>query len=164
MFDNDVAALDTSPKYCVGFLFSPDDEYVALISKLRPKWQAGLFNGIGGHIEKCETASAAMIREFKEEAGMIVTNWRHFAALGGNGFLVHCFETQGDLWQLKSQTDERVTTIPVEQLHNPNIPLIPNLRWLIPLALNRGVTAEIKQTEQYEKTEKLDRNIQRPPL
>ena len=35
-------------KYVVGFMFSPDKQFVALIRKNRPEWQAGKLNGIAG--------------------------------------------------------------------------------------------------------------------
>ena len=66
-------------KYVVGFLFSPKHDWVVLIEKLRPKWQVGLLNGVGGHIESGELSYKAMVREFHEEAGVPDTKWRQFA-------------------------------------------------------------------------------------
>lgn len=46
-------------KYVLGFMFSTEDrgQKVALIKKLKPKWQAGLLNGIGGKIEQIKVKS-----------------------------------------------------------------------------------------------------------
>ncbi len=41
--------------YVLGFAFDEDYEWVALIKKNRPQWQAGKLNGVGGKIEPNET-------------------------------------------------------------------------------------------------------------
>jgi 8-oxo-dGTP diphosphatase len=64
------------PHYVVGFLFGHDKTMVALIKKSRPEWQKGMLNGIGGKIENSENALTAMRREFKEEAGADVSDWK----------------------------------------------------------------------------------------
>jgi 8-oxo-dGTP pyrophosphatase MutT (NUDIX family) len=57
-------------EYVLGFLFSPNKKKVVLIEKKRPAWQAGLYNGVGGHVEARDpTPSHAMYREFYEETG-----------------------------------------------------------------------------------------------
>jgi 8-oxo-dGTP diphosphatase len=53
--------------YVVGFQFNNAGDRVALIKKGRPEWQAGLWNGIGGGVERGESAEQAMEREFQEE-------------------------------------------------------------------------------------------------
>src|SRR6185312_11540722 len=55
--------------FVLGFAFHKN--HVALIHKVRgPKPVINKFNGIGGHVEKGETALRAMEREFAEEAGL----------------------------------------------------------------------------------------------
>jgi 8-oxo-dGTP pyrophosphatase MutT (NUDIX family) len=44
----------------LGFVFNRDFSEVALILRNRPKWQAGHYNGIGGHIEDGENPYDAM--------------------------------------------------------------------------------------------------------
>lgn len=34
--------------YVLGFAFGPNYKKVALLHKLRPEWQKGLLNGVGG--------------------------------------------------------------------------------------------------------------------
>ena len=53
--------------YVLGFQFNNDGDRVALIKKGRPEWQAGLWNGIGGGVERGEPVKLAMEREFQEE-------------------------------------------------------------------------------------------------
>lgn len=122
--------------YVVGILFRVSDAgipEVALIEKKRPAWQAGKLNGIGGKIEPKETPFLAMIREFREETGSTVVGWRQFACLSFAKGTVFFFTTIQDC-ELRSTTDEAVSWFAVRDL--PGLPLIHNLRWLIPLAMD----------------------------
>lgn len=65
-FDHDELHLSDFRHYVCGFAFTEDGR-VLLIRKARPDWQAGLLNGIGGKVEKGETPTGAMMREFEEE-------------------------------------------------------------------------------------------------
>ncbi|WP_419595342.1 NUDIX domain-containing protein, partial [Thiolapillus sp.] len=125
-----------STEYVVGFLFSEDLEWVALIRKARPEWQAGLLNGIGGHIENTdESPLHAMRREFKEEAGVYVEDWQHYARLSENGqFTVDFFYASGDLGELRTTTDESIVVIGVNTLDTYKI--VENVSWLVPLAVD----------------------------
>jgi 8-oxo-dGTP diphosphatase len=124
--------------YVLGFLF---DEWnsVALIEKNRPDWQAGKINGIGGKIEDGEDPIEAMAREFKEEAGLYVSNWENFALLESPRSKIYVFRAWTDsdiLHSVKSMEDEQVV------VHNTYAQLVPknavpNLHWLLPLAINR---------------------------
>lgn len=123
--------------YVGGFLFSPTGQYVALIQKNKPAWQNGKLNAIGGKIELGETAEAAMRREFLEEAGLDIPDWRQFCVLTGKDYMVHFFETAHPRWaELESLTDEIVNIYDTKDIRTLNI--IPNLKWLVPLALDRG--------------------------
>jgi 8-oxo-dGTP diphosphatase len=120
-------------QYVAGFLF--DGENVVLVKKNRPKWQAGLLNGVGGHVEKFDVSNAeAMRREFREETGVNVGGWQEFATLSGKGFCVTFFyvNAPGLASQVASMTDEEIVVAPVAQI--PTLNTIPNLKWLIPMA------------------------------
>ena len=118
-------------KYVVGFLFQGDK--VALIQKNRPEWQKGKLNGIGGHIEKDENPLCAMMREFYEETGASTNRWRQYALLTNKEKTVelYLFTSSSEYLTLKSVTDEKVGWYPVNNLPDN---IIPNLRWLIPMA------------------------------
>ncbi len=121
--------------YCLGFAFSQDLKLVALVLK-NSGWQKGMFNGLGGKVESGERSDAAMVREFKEEAGIsVIHNWRHFASLGGQDYMVHCFRGQvEDMTKINFQCDEGIIQVwPVCDLP-ANI--IPNVIWLIQMALS----------------------------
>lgn len=125
----------------VGFLFSPNREQVVLILKNRPSWQKGLLNGVGGHCIENEIARDAMIREFKEETGVLIGNWTCFA-VGINTedtvevLFYKAFNKEYE--NVKSVTDEELYIIDVNDFirNAENFPSIFNIRWLIQLALD----------------------------
>lgn len=125
-------------EYVCGFLFSPDRSRVLLIRKNRPAWQAGKLNGVGGKVEPGETVNAAMRREFREEAGIDLADWRPGVVLIGPDWRGHFFRTFGDLDSALALTDESlerhdVTSLPAD--------VIPNLKWMIPLLLDDHLAA-----------------------
>ena len=65
--------------YVCGFVFN-GHESVALIKKTRPLAMRGKLNGIGGKIENNEKPLTAMVREFKEETGLLISEdrWLHY--------------------------------------------------------------------------------------
>lgn len=123
-----------SPKYVVGFLFRNEGKEVALIRKEKPEWQKGKLNGVGGKIEPGENSFEAMEREFKEETGAVVTLWRLFVALNCDGVFIDFFCSHEPA-EVRTTTNELVEWWRVsEVLNNPRT--IPNLKWLIPMALD----------------------------
>ncbi len=121
--------------YVLGFMFSHDLKRVALIKKTKPEWQAGKLNGIGGKVEKEDLdISNAMNREFMEETGYSQHSWQKYASLTDHyHYKVDVFLTLGNVDQLRTTTEEKVMVIEVAQLENYEY--VPNLKWLIPLAL-----------------------------
>lgn len=124
--------------YVCGFMFEPMGGIVILTHKNRPAWQAGKLNGVGGKIELLESPKAAMVREFKEEAGLVThpDQWREFATITGPDFKIHFFKTFSHDWNLvKTMESEEIVKMPTHLLHTQ--PRVPNLDFLIPLALNQ---------------------------
>lgn len=135
--------------YCLGFAFSEDGSHVALIRKARPAWQAGKLNGIGGHVERREHPQTAMAREFKEETGYDTwsIDWDAFAKMKLPDAEVYCYRTfRVDLTSLETKTDEEVVVTTVEVVRSTLC--IPNLSWLVPLALDREVLLTIIRYEK----------------
>lgn len=125
--------------YVVGFCFTMDADSVVLIKKNRPKWQAGLWNGVGGHVEIGETHEQAMIREFQEETGLEVNVWELTAIFGdGETYRVFIYATRD--WNARaavSKTDEEVAIHDVKTLILENIDgstAIFNMSWHLLLA------------------------------
>lgn len=128
-------------KYVAGFLFDEKRERVALVLKSRgPSAVVGKWNAIGGkRIDSTdlglgwESGFAAMYREFREEAGVLVTTWSRFLRLRGDDWEVeffHAFDSEA-LGQVRTMEDE---TVMVWGLDEPPV-WVPNLKWIIPMAL-----------------------------
>jgi len=123
------------PDYVAGFLFNDTKTQVALIRKNKPAWQAGKFNAIGGHIEMNERSRVAMVREFSEEAGVVLPWLDHFVTIAGNWGSVKFYRTFDSFAfnKIESKTDEQIKIFGIEDI--PWRECLPNLSWLIPFAL-----------------------------
>lgn len=143
-------------KYVLGFLFDDSGSQVVLIRKTKPKWQAGLLNGIGGKIEEGETPAEAMVREFNEETGVLFSaeSWREYAVMSGDGFAVYCFTCQ-DTGAFEAAETQEVEDIEKREWKRlPPTDCISNLLWLIPMALDENYGhppyATIRYSEPYK--------------
>lgn len=124
-------------KYVVGFIFSMNMHSVILIKKNKPEWQRGKLNGIGGKIELGESSIDAMVRECKEETGLnIAANaWTRFAHFTSDLANIDFYFVRSDaLYDAKTMETEEIIIFRVLGLSMLNT--IPNLQWLIPLAVN----------------------------
>jgi 8-oxo-dGTP pyrophosphatase MutT (NUDIX family) len=119
-------------EYVAGLLFSDEGDRVTLIRKLRPEWQAGCYNAVGGKVEFGEVPAEAMQREFIEEAGVNI-EWDFRFTLREEGvFAVHffsCFNSEA-MTHLQTMTDEVIEVVDTYDLPED---LIPNLWWIIPM-------------------------------
>ena len=73
----------------------PDGPPLVLLGKREAKraFYPGVWDVLGGHLEPGETAEQALIRELREEAGVIPTEWRPLGEFretlpGGDGSIV----------------------------------------------------------------------------
>lgn len=145
-------------KYVAGFLFDEDRNRVALILKNHgPASVVGKWNAIGGKRStasagQLESAPAAMWREFIEEAGVDIQNWRPFLILRAKGKkpewqvdFFHAFDTV-KLGEVKTMESESVMVWDIDEL--PDI--VSNLAWIIPMAL----THQSQHVHVYEVIEK----------
>lgn len=129
-------------KYVCGFMFNEDKSKVVLIEKQKPTFMKGLLNGVGGKIEKNETPKQAMWREFYEETGLLMLDWKKFCVLNIPGesdsehAIIHFFTAavSEQIQKLaKTVEQEEVGIFKVDQLHDKKV--MPNLAWLIPMAM-----------------------------
>lgn len=149
---NQASGFDLKPThYVLGFLFRDNCQSCVFIRKDKPCWQAGLLNGVGGKIELGETPLAAMIREFKEEAGVdtSASGWREFCEMSGDEFVVHCFTARdSDAWE-KAHTCEAEK---IETYHPDNIKdldCVSKLFWLVEMAMDENEGKEFFATVRY---------------
>ena len=127
--------------YVLALLFTPDRRRVVLMRKTRPAWQAGRVNALGGKLAVGETAAAAARREAREEAGVDVAEWEEFLVWRDPVYVMHAvraFDPAAE--SARTAEDQDVFLADVDQLPAG---VIENLRWLIPLALDRDVACPV---------------------
>tara|TARA_Y100000310_G_C20333253_1_gene646252 strand:+ start:181 stop:612 length:432 start_codon:yes stop_codon:yes gene_type:complete len=125
-------------KYSLGFIFTPSLDRVLLVHKLRPEWQEGKVNGIGGKREEGEDSADCMVRETTEESGLI-TQKEDWVLLGeiqqpAGNVDVYALMYKGDLKDAKSAGDEKIEWFGVSQLPEN---IMSNLIWLVPFAIDK---------------------------
>jgi 8-oxo-dGTP pyrophosphatase MutT (NUDIX family) len=132
-------------EYVLGFIFDPTGERVVLQQKQKPDWQRNKWNGIGGHVEGQEPPGLAMVRECEEETGLLIPieQWSGVCELRGEAFCVHVYATYSKQHRDFANGGDRELMC---EFMPDDLPasVIPNLRWLIPMALSltRGESAK----------------------
>ena len=117
-------------KYCLGFVFSVDQERVLLLSKRSSdQFNPSLWNGLGGHVEKGETPLQAMVRECMEEASLRVDEhcWEHVGMMSDYDlFHVDVFACVARIDAATQSTDEVIQAFTRDQVKN--LPLADGVR------------------------------------
>lgn len=125
-------------RYVLGFAFDKSNN-VILVQKTKPKWQAGLLNGVGGKIEpEDNTPIAAMVREFQEETNLTTTEsqWHYVLTMGTDEWevLVYTMTDLNSYYGIyqgqQTDTDETLVILPRKSLLD-NDSCISNVPWLV---------------------------------
>ncbi len=122
-------------EYVLCFLYDKLYKHVALVHKIKPAWQAGKLNGIGGKVEPGEMPIAACSREFLEETGVEIpeSEWRQFLTLSGTGFKVYAYVAANDrVFFCKTIEAEKIEVFKVKDIDYSKC--VDNLKWIIPLS------------------------------
>lgn len=128
--------------YVLALLFTPERDRVVLMHKTRPAWQAGRVNALGGKLHAGETPHVAARREVHEEAGVDVTAWEEFLVWDDPVYRMHALRAFDQAaHSAHTAEDQEIFLAPVSALPAN---LIDNLRWLVPLALDRDVAVPVR--------------------
>jgi 8-oxo-dGTP diphosphatase len=128
-------------EYVLALLFTADGRELVLVRKTRPAWQAGRVNALGGKINEGEHLLDAARREVREEAGIDVEGWDEFLVWYDAEYRLHAVRAFDDAARAARTTeDQEVFLANVGALP---LNVIDNLRWIIPLALDRDVAFPI---------------------
>lgn len=128
-------------EYVLALLFTADARNVVLVRKTRPPWQAGRVNALGGKLHDGESPLDAARREVREEAGVDIDGWEEFLVWRDPEYRLRVVRAFDDAARnARTAEDQEVFLTRVDALP-PNV--IDNLRWIIPLALDRDVSIPI---------------------
>lgn len=103
----------------------------------KPLW-AGLYNGVGGHMEAHEDPYQAARREIREETGLEVSELYlrgilHVSLSQGPGVLVFCFVGPAPSRSVRPSREGTLEWVPLARL--PELPLVEDLPLLLPRLL-----------------------------
>ncbi len=144
MVDQSSGPQQTVGRYTVvprTLIFLKRDEHVLLMRGGAHKWFAGRYNGLGGHVEPGEDVYTAALREVQEEAGVRPEALTLRAVVHVVGFdpgvllFVFCGTLSAE--PVAASAEGTLEWVPLERLDH--YPLLPDLRWLLPRALDSTV-------------------------
>ena len=130
--------------YVLALLFTADKRAVVLMRRTRPAWQAGRANALGGRLLGGESPGSAARREVREECGVDVAEgeWVEVLVWEDAEYRMHVVRAMNDrAREARTMEDQEVFLADVDALP-ANV--IDNLRWLVPLALDREVAMPIR--------------------
>ena len=128
-------------EYVLALLFTEDRRRVVLMHKTRPAWQAGRVNALGGKLAAGESAVDAARREVREEAGVDVAAWEPFLVWDDPVYRMHAVRAFDDAALAAHTAEDQAVFLADASALPPNV--IDNLRWLVPLALDRDVAVPV---------------------
>lgn len=117
-------------RYCLGFVYAQDGTVL-----LREHQRLGGLNGFGGKIEAGESPVQAMVREFREEAGIETTkeDWVSFHYEGAANYGLYCYA----MWEPK---DQKIDLVKIgARMYSPRILDQINTAWGVPYMVPMGL-------------------------
>jgi 8-oxo-dGTP diphosphatase len=130
--------------YVLALLFTADAREVVLVRKTRPAWQAGRVNALGGKLQSGEALLDAARREVREEAGVDVERWEEFLVWDDPEYRLRAVRAFDDAARAARKAEDQEVFL--ADVHGLPLEVVDNLRWIIPLALDRDVAIPIEVT------------------
>jgi 8-oxo-dGTP diphosphatase len=130
--------------YVHALLFTADAREVVLVRKTRPAWQAGRVNALGGKLQSGEALLDAARREVREEAGVDVECWEEFLVWDDPEYRLRAVRAFDDAARAARKAEDQEVFL--ANVHGLPLEVVDNLRWIIPLALDRDVAIPIEVT------------------
>ena len=128
----------------LGYVLSEDRQNVLMTYRVfrNDDEQFGKYNGLGGHMEPNEDIATCMIREIKEEAGIIVTNmtlrgtvnWTNFGSKGEDWIAFIFLVTAFDGIPSKESNEGPLLWVPVKDINS--LSLWEGDRYFMPLVFD----------------------------
>jgi 8-oxo-dGTP diphosphatase len=120
------------------FLLRADEILLVRIAADRGAW-AGLFNGVGGHIEAGENPYSAAMREVEEETGIIPDDLQLCGVIAvypgaSPGIGIHVFVGSYAGMTLRASDEGQPQWIPLAQLQD--LAVVEDLPFIIPRAID----------------------------
>ncbi len=128
--------------YVLALLFTPERDRVVLMHRTRPAWQAGRVNALGGKLLPGEAPADAARREVREEAGADVADWEEFLVWDDPVYRMHALRAFAPAARGARTAEDQEVFLADPAALPPNV--IDNLRWLVPLALDRDVAVPVR--------------------
>lgn len=137
--------------FSLAFIFNSDQTKVLLVHKRKPAWQQGRLNGVGGKIEEGEDPLACIVREVSEETALNIAKeeWVYVGKIidrDDTTVSIYATTYAGHLTNAKQMDHEAIEWFDVANLP-PQV--IENLRWFIPLALDKLHETGPKEVDIY---------------
>lgn len=122
------------------------DEVLLLKRAAHKRVYPGLYNGVGGHLERDEDPLSGAVREIQEETGLDVTNVRlrgiiHVDAGEPSGIVVFVFKAEALSREVGTTEEGTLEWVPREQVLD--LPLVEDLPILLEKVLASEDSAEL---------------------
>ncbi|MFP3853158.1 MAG: NUDIX hydrolase [Anaerolineales bacterium] len=122
----------------LSFLISRDRILLMKLGQSRGDW-AGLYNGLGGHIERGESPHDSARREIEEETGLAPQDLKLCGIViidvgGDPGIGLYVFVGRGEGNPIKSTEEGEPTWILLDDIDK--MPLVPDLPTILPASLD----------------------------
>lgn len=145
--------------YTLGFVVFKNTKTILLIEKLKPEFQKGYLNGLGGKMEeaqiqtavKGETITECIIREVAEESGLLTSpsEWNYFCSMRctknstdkeTKAWIVDCFiniiEDSNRMHEIINKEEEKLALLQLDQINTLNHKLLGNISWLVGMGID----------------------------